>query len=1091
MSRTVSVKLMADVGQFTRELGGRAAGSVKSLAGELDKANQAGHLDHVTNAATGLGLGLLGAAGAAIKMGMDFEKSMSGVRAATHASAGDMALLRGAAIQAGADTQYSATQAADAITALSKAGVATKDILGGGLRGALSLAAAGELDVGQAAEYTASALTQFKLQGKDVPHVADLLAAAAGKAQGEVSDMGAALNQAGLIASGTGLSIEETTGTLAAFASAGLIGSDAGTSFKTMLQQLQAPSGKTKDLMDELGISAYDAQGSFIGITQFAGQLREKLSKLTPEMRANAEAQIFGSDATRAANILYEQGSDGIQEWINKTNDSGYAAETAAMKTDNLAGDLERLKGSFDTLLIQGGSGPQSGLRVLAKGLNGVVNEVGSMNPIVTEGAVVIGALTGAALLGAAAWLKYRTFMATVNTQLIAAGPAGARAAAGLASVRAALGPLMLGLAALEGTKLIFEHFGPAAVDVDKLTTSIQQFSDTGKAAGELTYAFGDNMEHFARSAGLAEVATHGFASTINDTLNLLGAGAVSDWMAGITGTDTLNTATANMKAYDSALTQVMESSGNAASASKLWQDALERSGLDTDQLAKILPDAYAKVGEMNTAAMKASASISGMSGAEQSLRAAAEPTTDELKAQADQAAALEKSMRELFKQYQTSDQAEMTLLETTKTTNAEFRRGTKTLDLHSKAGEKNRDETIKNRRAVLDRLSAIEDMREAEINSGEKTDVASGKYIKQVDALKKTLRQMGFNRKEIDALIDKYRDIPPKVSTRVDITNEKAVGQKLALLSQVQNALKKGTALPAPARRMFAQGLATGGQVRGPGTETSDSIPALLSNDEHVWTAAEVRAAGGHGRMEKLRKAALDGDLPAYATGGAVTWPYPVTAAMTRVPSANEVRNAVTPSISGGGQTYKAIERAVHSHFPGLHVISDVRPGARTLSGNRSYHGFGRAVDYPASKDLAIWWNRNYMAQTKEFISPWNSLNIHNGRRHTYTGDIYAQHAGTGRFRGNAHDHIAMATGGVINEPVYGYGASGRSYSFGERGSETVIPGNHASAPIVVQVAQPAPGGRSAPLVGQVFVQERNDVDMMINRIQFLTGGM
>jgi hypothetical protein len=85
------------------------------------------------------------------------------------------------------------------------------------------------------------------------------------------------------------------------------------------------------------------------------------------------------------------------------------------------------------------------------------------------------------------------------------------------------------------------------------------------------------------------------------------------------------------------------------------------------------------------------------------------------------------------------------------------------------------------------------------------------------------------------------------------------------------------------------------------------------------------------------------------------------------------------------------------------------------------------------------VWWNQHYKAKTKEFISPWNSLNIHNGQRHAYSGAIYRQHSGS-----NAHDHIAMAGGGVINEPVYGYGASGRSYSFGEGGPETVIPGVH-----------------------------------------------
>ena len=97
------------------------------------------------------------------------------------------------------------------------AGVSTADILGGGLDGALSLAAAGALDVGEAAELAATALTQFGLSGEDLPHIADLLAAGAGKAQGSVQDMGAALKQAGLVANQTGLTIEETTGALTAF----------------------------------------------------------------------------------------------------------------------------------------------------------------------------------------------------------------------------------------------------------------------------------------------------------------------------------------------------------------------------------------------------------------------------------------------------------------------------------------------------------------------------------------------------------------------------------------------------------------------------------------------------------------------------------------------------------------------------------------------------------------------------------------------------------------------------------------------------------------------------------------------------------
>ncbi|MDV3197460.1 MAG: phage tail tape measure protein, partial [Sweet potato little leaf phytoplasma] len=140
-------------------------------------------------------------------------------------------------------------------------------------------------------------MTQFKLSGEDIPHIADLLAAGAGKAQGSVHDMGEALNQAGLVASQTGLSIEETTGGLAAFASAGLTGSDAGTSFKTMLAAMTPNSKEAAKAMEELGLSAFDANGEFIGLSEYAGVLQSSLSKMTDEQRIATMETIFGSDA--------------------------------------------------------------------------------------------------------------------------------------------------------------------------------------------------------------------------------------------------------------------------------------------------------------------------------------------------------------------------------------------------------------------------------------------------------------------------------------------------------------------------------------------------------------------------------------------------------------------------------------------------------------------------------------------------------------------------------------------------------------------------------------------------------------------------
>jgi len=309
--RTVGVRLQAEVSGYMASLR-QASRATRDFAGELDRAARAGHLDAVADQAGRAGLALVGIAGAAIASAAQFDKAMSSVQAATHASGAELEQLRDAAVQAGRDTAYSATEAAHAIEELAKAGVETTDILGGGLSGALSLAAAGEMDVSEAAEVAASTLTQFRLRGRDVGHVADLLAAAAGKAQGSVHDMSYALSQSGLVAAQMGMSVEDTIGVLAAFASAGLLGSDAGTSLKTSLLMLANPTEKSAALMQELGISVYDAQGQFVGIVGLAGQLQAQLGKLSQEQRNAALATIFGSDAIRAASILYEQGARGI-----------------------------------------------------------------------------------------------------------------------------------------------------------------------------------------------------------------------------------------------------------------------------------------------------------------------------------------------------------------------------------------------------------------------------------------------------------------------------------------------------------------------------------------------------------------------------------------------------------------------------------------------------------------------------------------------------------------------------------------------------------------------------------------------------------
>lgn len=392
LNRNITVRLLADTSNFTAGMA-KVSGESQKAATTMEAAGGKTKLITTGVAAAGVAATALGVA--AIKMAADFDASMSTVQANTGASADEMAQLRQAAIDAGADTVYSATESADAINELGKAGLSTSDILSGGLSGALNLAASDGMAVGDAAELMATTLKQFNMTGAESTQVADALAAGAGKAVGSAHDLGLALNQAGMVSHSFGISMQETAGTLAAFAQSGMIGSDAGTSLKTMLISLANPSTKASNLMRELGINAYDAQGKFIGLSGLAGVLKDKLSGLSQEQRNQALATIFGTDAIRAANVLYEQGAEGIDDWTDAVSESGFAAQQAAARNNNLKGDLENLSGSFESLMISLGEGGQGPLRSLVQMLDTLVDGFSQLPAPVQQGIVLFTALAG------------------------------------------------------------------------------------------------------------------------------------------------------------------------------------------------------------------------------------------------------------------------------------------------------------------------------------------------------------------------------------------------------------------------------------------------------------------------------------------------------------------------------------------------------------------------------------------------------------------------------------------------------------------------------------------------------------------------
>jgi TP901 family phage tail tape measure protein len=506
--RVVEVELSAKITEYKQGML-EAANATRAVGTEGEKLAQTREAFN-TIGRSGLAAGVLIAAGigVAIAKYAEFDQAMSYVIATGDDAAENQDKLREAALAAGAATVFSATESANAIEELAKAGLDASDILSGGLTGSLNLAAAGGLGVAEAAGIAATTLNQFKLKGSDASHVADLLAAGAGKAMGDVRDMGQALNQAGLVANQFGLSVEETVGTLSAFASAGLLGSDAGTSFRTMLLRLANPTAEVKDLMKQLGIEAYDlGTGKFVGLANLAGQLQEKLGGLTQAQKDQTLAMIFGQDAIRGANILLDEGAAGIDEWTDKVNDQGYAAETAATRLDNLKGDIEKLTGALDTAFISMGEGANGPGRFFVQMLSGMVDGFSDLPDWGQQTVFWIAAVTAAVATGGGIFLLSIPKVAAYRAALVELGPAAQRASSLVGAAMKGLGTVAAIGTAIALLNQLEEQLNGTGVSVTELANTITK-KDVGSALQKSLEGSGN---WFANQSGVLRQAQEGF----------------------------------------------------------------------------------------------------------------------------------------------------------------------------------------------------------------------------------------------------------------------------------------------------------------------------------------------------------------------------------------------------------------------------------------------------------------------------------------------------------------------------------------------------------------------------------------------------
>lgn len=348
---------------------------------------------------------IVGGIALAVNAAIDFEKRISAIGAVSGASADQLDQLRKKALQLGKDTAFSASESAQAMEELVKAGLTVADVLNGAADATVALAAAGGIELPAAATIAANSMNIFGIAAKDMMHVVDLIAGAANASAIDVNDFGMAMQQAGAVAHLVGVSFDDLAVAIALMGNAGIKGSDAGTSLKTMLSNLQPSTKKQSDLMRRLGIITqdgtnrfFDQTGSLKSLADVAGILNKSLSGMTDAQKAMALEVIFGSDAIRAAAVLSGQGAEGFNkmaEAMGKVTAEG----VAAARLDNVAGAIEQLKGSVETAAIAFGSALLPVIRKVAEFITFLANKFSELDPrwqqLIAFAAVAVAALIG------------------------------------------------------------------------------------------------------------------------------------------------------------------------------------------------------------------------------------------------------------------------------------------------------------------------------------------------------------------------------------------------------------------------------------------------------------------------------------------------------------------------------------------------------------------------------------------------------------------------------------------------------------------------------------------------------------------------
>lgn len=336
----------------------------------------------------------------------DFESAMARVKALTNASGEEFAQLGALAKKLGADTIFSAAQAAQAMGNFAQAGFKVNEIMQA-VGPTLDLAATAQIEIADAAKIAASVMRGMGIEARDLAGVVDVLAKAATTANTDITQLGDAFKFVGPVAKTAGISFEEITGAIQILSDAGIQGEMAGTSLRGMILSLVTPSDEAAKELARLGISVTDARGNFRSLTSIFAQFERALSGMGSGQKLEALGTIFPDRQAAGAAVIAAEGAERLAAATAALgNSAGEASRVAGVQMDTLRGTVDILMSSVEGVGIEIGEALTPTLREWGKSMAAIANTIAGVikanKPLIASIGKAVAATVGvgAAMFG-------------------------------------------------------------------------------------------------------------------------------------------------------------------------------------------------------------------------------------------------------------------------------------------------------------------------------------------------------------------------------------------------------------------------------------------------------------------------------------------------------------------------------------------------------------------------------------------------------------------------------------------------------------------------------------------------------------------